>query len=650
MNEILTQRPSGFLPRCYYGLTQGAQKYRFIADTVFTVLGLTGQVGDAFEFISPTETVNYVAGIGILLPSNQVKISIQGDYNLNNTVFDIVNMRTGDVLSSYDVGAVLTLQDASYLGNYDPQDNIDKQITVLFDLELNQENVIFASVDFNSDDVYNWVRIGGYSNGVDGHNIYGVVSATASAVFGDAHIGDTVIAGEDFTYDGISFSIGDMNTISALSPLTLTANGNIRGPQGDQGVQGNPGVNGTNGYTPYIQDNHWYINGVDTGVVAVGQNGTNGQNGQSFTMKSGLYSTDDNYGEPGNVGPNSEVLQALPTLPQATGMTGYAYVVYDPLTTPLDPFYDLYYCNDNDNDWTIIHPFSGIKGQDGTNGETPYIQDNHWYIGGVDTGVQATGDTGATGNGIASIAKTGTVGNVDTYTITYTSGGTATFTVTNGINGTNGTNGTNGVTPNITCTATQLAEGASPTATRSGSDANPIITFGIPKGDTGATGPGVPAGGTTGQVLIKDSNTDYDTTWRSTTTSVTSDSSSLITSGGVYTALNNLSPSYGTKNTTYVDTGGFLKWWRIGNTVFCHVQDITFKNVAQANGNVIFSGLPAAASGDWVTVNMVPWGGTLTCIRYVIDPGETTLKNYWSPFTPSTSQKWSAFFFYRTNS
>ena len=43
-----------------------------------------------------------------------------------------------------------------------------------------------------------------------------------------------------------------------------------------------------------------------------------------------------------------------------------------------------------------------------------------------------TGPTGETGNGIASITKTGTSGLVDTYTITYTNGNTTTFTVTNG--------------------------------------------------------------------------------------------------------------------------------------------------------------------------------------------------------------------------
>ena len=47
-----------------------------------------------------------------------------------------------------------------------------------------------------------------------------------------------------------------------------------------------------------------------------------------------------------------------------------------------------------------------------------------------------TGSTGATGNGISSISKTGTSGLVDTYTITFTDGTTTTFTVTNGSNAT----------------------------------------------------------------------------------------------------------------------------------------------------------------------------------------------------------------------
>lgn len=48
------------------------------------------------------------------------------------------------------------------------------------------------------------------------------------------------------------------------------------------------------------------------------------------------------------------------------------------------------------------------------------------YIGKGDKG-----DKGDTGNGIASISKTGTSGNVDTYTVTMTDGTTSTFEVTN---------------------------------------------------------------------------------------------------------------------------------------------------------------------------------------------------------------------------
>lgn len=53
------------------------------------------------------------------------------------------------------------------------------------------------------------------------------------------------------------------------------------------------------------------------------------------------------------------------------------------------------------------------------------------------TYVDGTIETAQAANlkGISSIAKTGTSGNVDTYTITYTDGSTSTFTVTNGADG-----------------------------------------------------------------------------------------------------------------------------------------------------------------------------------------------------------------------
>ena len=58
--------------------------------------------------------------------------------------------------------------------------------------------------------------------------------------------------------------------------------------------------------------------------------------------------------------------------------------------------------------------------------------------GDTDTFTVTNGADGTNGVGISSIEKTGTAGLVDTYTITYTDGDTDTFTVTNGADGVTG--------------------------------------------------------------------------------------------------------------------------------------------------------------------------------------------------------------------
>lgn len=98
----------------------------------------------------------------------------------------------------------------------------------------------------------------------------------------------------------------------------------------------------------------------------------------------------------------------------------------------------------------------------------PIIQNNMWYLWDaetqeyVNTNVDASGIPGPQGKGIVSINKTSTSGLVDTYTIVYTDDSTSTFTVTNGESG---------------------------------------------------SSHGLPSGGTTGQALIKSSNTDYAVEW-----------------------------------------------------------------------------------------------------------------------------------------
>lgn len=67
--------------------------------------------------------------------------------------------------------------------------------------------------------------------------------------------------------------------------------------------------------------------------------------------------------------------------------------------------------------------------------ETPYVTNTGTNTDPIFHLFIPRGQTGSAGNGIASITKTSSSGNVDTYTILYTNGNTDTFTVTNGTGG-----------------------------------------------------------------------------------------------------------------------------------------------------------------------------------------------------------------------
>lgn len=91
----------------------------------------------------------------------------------------------------------------------------------------------------------------------------------------------------------------------------------------------------------------------------------------------------------------------------------------------------------------------GDKGDPGNDGFSPYITtsklpsgNGYWlHIVNKNNSTHIAIEDGKDGKGIQSIAKTGTSGRIDTYTITYTDGQTTTFTVTNGANGAPGTDG-----------------------------------------------------------------------------------------------------------------------------------------------------------------------------------------------------------------
>ena len=94
------------------------------------------------------------------------------------------------------------------------------------------------------------------------------------------------------------------------------------------------------------------------------------------------------------------------------------------------------------------------------------------------------------------------------------------FSIPQGANGNDGADGADGEAATVAVgTTTTLPAGSSATVTNSGTSSAAVLNFGIPqgaKGDDGADGAdgeGVPTGGTTGQLLAKKTNTNFDTEW-----------------------------------------------------------------------------------------------------------------------------------------
>lgn len=90
--------------------------------------------------------------------------------------------------------------------------------------------------------------------------------------------------------------------------------------------------------------------------------------------------------------------------------------------------------------WIDLGPLQGPQGVQGVAGKSAYTVAVEGGFVGTEAQWLASlvGPTGATGNGVASVVKTGTAGLVDTYTVTMTNGSTADFTVTNGVDGIDG--------------------------------------------------------------------------------------------------------------------------------------------------------------------------------------------------------------------
>ena len=199
-------------------------------------------------------------------------------------------------------------------------------------------------------------------------------------------------------------------------------------------------TNGTDGHSPVItiENGEWCIDGTPTGIKALGKDGKG--------IKSINKTTDglvDTY----------TIIYTDDTEFKFTVTNGRGIVSISLTSTSADGLVDTYTITYNDgttSTFTVTNGangINGIQGEKGDDGHTPVItiQNGKWHIDGVDTGMQAQGVKGETGNGISDISKTGIDGLVDTYTITYTDGTKTTFTVTNGAQGAQGIQGIQGV-------------------------------------------------------------------------------------------------------------------------------------------------------------------------------------------------------------
>lgn len=224
----------------------------------------------------------------------------------------------------------------------------------------------------------------------------------------------------------------------------------INGENGEQGIQGEPGKDG---HTPEVkigENGNWIIDGVDTEISAKGVQGETGNGIEkieltdtkenvdtytifftdgtttTFTVTNGVDGEQGIQGEPGKdghtptieIGENgNRIIDGVDTEIKAEGKDG------------LDGNTILNGTNNPTND----------LGKDGDF----YINTSNWDVFLKENGEWISKGClkGYTGVGIKTIEKTGSEGNVDIYTITYSDGTTTNFSVTNGADGEQGIQG-----------------------------------------------------------------------------------------------------------------------------------------------------------------------------------------------------------------
>ena len=243
----------------------------------------------------------------------------------------------------------------------------------------------------------------------------------------------------------------------------------------------------------------------DPGIPACNVVKTGTDEYPNFTFNfSGLKGEQGSQGVPGQDGSDGSdgITPVISATASASNTTGVPSVTVTKTGTDAAPNFDF-----------VFENLKGERGVPGPTGESgpqgPSGND------GVTPNITATGSvTNTTGVPSVTITKTGTdLAPTFDFAFTNIKGEQG----VQGEAGRNGADGSNGVTPIISATASVDDAVGIPNVviTRSGTDAAPNYDFAFHnlKGTQGNPGEGVPSGGTTGQVLAKQSATDYDADW-----------------------------------------------------------------------------------------------------------------------------------------
>jgi hypothetical protein len=204
-------------------------------------------------------------------------------------------------------------------------------------------------------------------------------------------------------------------------------------------------TNGAAGATPKVEikEGYWYINDVTTGVKATGENGKDGVT-PTITIDSDGYWVIN--------GTKSNVMAKA--INGTNGKDGATWLTGEGTPTTEGKEGDLYldtatgdvYKKTSEGWGNAVANLKGETGAtgngiasievDATNTDTTKTVLKITFTNGTSTTVDVkNGTKGEDGVSIVSIAKTSTEGLVDTYTITYSKGAATTFTVTNGKDG-----------------------------------------------------------------------------------------------------------------------------------------------------------------------------------------------------------------------